>query len=293
MVFDTIERVKRIEIKSRAKNFDKANIPAKSKVIVVHHTFLPEWPEQRLAAPNIIFRTALFPALNNRQPRRNLVEEKLFSVAGIDVIFTGTQFNQTDLDVYLEILNIAKKTPLGSPIRFSAHSMLKALGRQTGKSQHKWLHSVLIRLRGGTVDMTDKNKRFFGGLIESGFKDEITKQYAINLNPKFAELFGFGMWATIDRDQRYALGNNSVAKALHAYYSSHTIPMPHRFDTLAGIAGLTNKNKRDIKAIIIKAHEDLKKINFLADYISYTETIEVSINMTPGQVRHVIRKTRK
>ena len=42
---------------------------------------------------------------------------------------------------------MARPVPLGTLIKFSAYSILKALGRNTGKSDHEWLHSVLTGLR--------------------------------------------------------------------------------------------------------------------------------------------------
>ena len=248
------------------------------------------WEDGRRAAPNAVFRSALFPALNNKKHRRYLEEERLFSVSGVDVIFTGKQFDQYDLDVYLELLNLAKPLPLGTPVKFSDYSILKAIGRQTGNKDHKWLHSVLIRLRGGTVDMTDHKKRYFGGLIEGGFKDEITKHYEVTINPKFAVLFGFGMWATIDREQRCAIGRNATAKALHAYYSTHAAPRPHSFDTLAQIAGLTNSNKRQRRADLIKAHDHLKTVGFLDSHEVNGDTITAHICHTPGQARYIAKK---
>jgi hypothetical protein len=247
------------------------------------------WEDGKRAAPNAVFRSALFPALNNKQPRQFIKAKAIFSVAGVTVIFTGEQYDQTDLDVYLELLNRARPLPLGTPIRFSAHSLLKDLGRNTGNSDHKWLHSVIIRLCGGVVDMTDHKKRYFGQLLQGGIRDEITNNYEIVLNPKFAVLFGLGMWAKIDRDQRRALGRNSTAKALHAYYSSHAAPGPHRYDTLAQIAGLMGPNPRKLKASIIKAHAELERVGFLAGYEAKPETIEVRTRQTPGQTRHLTR----
>lgn len=286
MTLDNLdERMKNIVEKARAKTKAAGTATPKTAEIVQ----LDFWEDGKRAAPNAVFRSALFPALSN-QTRQFIKEKKLCSVSGVDVIFTGEQFDQTDLDVYLELLNLAKPLPLGTPIKFSAHSLLKALGRQQGNKDHQWLHSVLIRLRGGTVDMTDHKKRYFGGLIEGGFKDEITKQYEITINPKFAVLFGFGMWASVDRDQRRALGRNSTAKALHAYYSSHAAPCAHRYDTLADIAGLTNSNKRQRNMTIIKAHEELKKVGFLSGYEVKAETIEAMPYMTPSQNRHIAKK---
>ena len=272
------------EVQLKPEKQSKALQP-KAKVVQ-----LDFWEDEKRAAPNAFLRSALFPVLDTKKERRFLKEEQLCSVSGIDVIFTGQQFDQSDLDVYLELLQLARPFPLGTPIKFSAYSLLKSLGRNTGNSDHRWLHSVLIRLRGGTLDLTDHKKRFFGGLIEGGFKDELTRQYEITINPKFAALFGFGMWATIDRAQRAALGRKSTAKALHAYYSTHAAPTAHNFETLAKIVGLNNPNKRDVKARIIKAHELLKKIGFLKDYESGEESIKAQINHTPRQNKHIAGK---
>jgi len=251
----------------------------------------PQWAEDRRATANAIFRSALFPALNNKQPRHYYLErERICSVEGIEVFFIGQQFDQSDLDVYLELLQIAHETPFGVECCFAAHGLLKALGRNTGKSDHEWLYSVLIRLRSGTVDMTDHGIRYFGGLIEGGFKDEVTKHYTISINPRFARLFKAGMWSSLDIQQRCALGRNQTAKALHTYYSTHAAPRPHRYEKLAALIGLQNKKSRDVRATIIKAHEELKRIRFLSAYEAELETIKVKINHTPGQARHIVRK---
>jgi hypothetical protein len=251
----------------------------------------PQWAEERRAAANAIFRSALFPTLNFKEGRAFLKEQKIASVEGVEAFFTGEQFDQSDLDVYLELLQIARKTPFGVECTFTAYSLLKALGRPTGGDHHKWLHSVLIRLCAGTVDMTDHRVRYFGHLIEGGIKDEITKHYTISINPKFAQFFKAGLWATLDIEQRYALKRNQTAKALHAYYSTHAAPGPHSYEKLAALVGLKNKNRRDVKATLIAAHDELKRIGFLLDYEEAgAETIKVTINHTPSQARHIVRK---
>ena len=253
----------------------------------------PQWSDERRAAMHAAFRSALFPALNFKEGRPFLKEKRLASVEGVAVIFTGEQFDQSDLDVFLELLNIAKETLLGVECSFSAYSLLKTLGRATGNANHKWLHSVLIRLRSGTVDMTDHKIRYFGGLIEGGFKDEITKHYTISINPKWARFFKAGLWASLDNNQRRALGRNQTAKALHAYYSTHAAPGPHSYRKLAELVGLENSNKRDMKANIIKAHEELKRVGFLSDYEAGANTIKTTINHTPSQTQHITGKIAK
>jgi hypothetical protein len=254
---------------------------------------LPLWPEARRAAPNAVFRSALFPALNFKD-RRPLFREQqaIAAVGGITVFFNGERFDQSDLDVYLELLDLARQHPLGNECAFSAHGLLKRLCRQTGNTNHKWLHKVLIRLRTSTVQITDHKKSYFGGLIEGGFKDELDRHYRVTINPKFAALFGYGMWSSIDRNQRHEIGRNPTAKALHAYYSTHAAPGAHSFNTLASIVGLDDSNKRRQRNRIIKAHELLasERIGFLKRYEIKGNTITVALKPTPGQARHIAKK---
>ncbi len=250
----------------------------------------PQWANCRRAAPCAVFRSALFPALK-RQKRPFLKEHQIAAVDGVKVTFTGEQFDQSDLDVYLELLHLMKEQPSGTDCTFSAYGLLKSLGRSTGKANHKWLHSVLIRLCGGVVDMTDHEKRYFGQLLQGGTKDEITKHYTLSLNPRFAALFR-AAWASLEHEQRRSLRRNPTAKALHAYYSTHAAPGPHRIDTLAAIAGLTDKNPRKVKMKIKAAHDLLasEEVGFLSGYEVSGDTIKAHINHTGGQLAHIAKK---
>ena len=219
-----------------------------------------------------------------------LKEERLCAVEGVEVFFTGERSDQSDLDVYLELLKIARQSPFGTRCHFSAYSLLKALGRATGKANYKWLHSVIIRLCAGLVDMTDHQIRYFGGLVNGGTKEEGSRHYKVKINTDFACFFKAGLWASLDNQQRCALGRNQTAKALHAYYSTHVVPGPHSFEKLAGLIGLSNKQHRDVRANLIEAHDELKQIGFLSGYEVREDTVKPTINHTPSQNRHLVRK---
>ena len=259
-------------IQERAKNKKKEKPLEASDSI-------PKTKNGQIAAPNVLFRSALFPALSNKTERKQFKKENLFSVGGLNVTFTGEQFDQSDLDVYLEILNIANSYHIGEKIEFSAYSMLKALGKSTGGDQHKWLHNVLFRLVEGTVELKDHQHSYTGSLVNSFLKDEITKHYKVWLNPAYAVLFSNGLWSGINKEQRQAIGKNPTAKSLHAYYSTHTNPAAHKIETLAKIAGLENKNKYMIPNTIIRAHEILcsEKVSFLESYEINENKIKANI----------------
>jgi hypothetical protein len=250
----------------------------------------PPWADDRRATAQAVFRSALFPALNFKKGRPFLKEKRIASVEGVTVFFTGEQFDQSDLDVYLELLQIAHETPLGMECNFTAYSLLKALGRKTGKTQYRQLHSQIIRLCAGVADMTDHGVRYFDSLVHGGTLDEDTKRYRIFLTASFARFFKAGLWASLDIQQRCALGRNQTAKALHAYYSTHAAPGPHRYETLAKLIGLENSNKRQCKADIIKGCEALKRVGLFSDYEAGAEAIKAAINQTSSQSRHIVQK---
>lgn len=250
------------------------------------------WGEDYRVAPNAVFRSALFPSLHPTQKEKRpfLKNEDIFCVTGLKIFFTGEQFDQSDLDVYLEILNMAQHFPLGTPVKFSAHALLRALGLPTGGSNHARLHEVLIRLCGGVIDATDHGKRYFGQLLNGGIRDELTMNYEIIINPNFAVLFGFGMFSKIDLEKRRALGRNNTAKAIYGYYATHINPTAHNVETLCNIAGIKGKNR---KSTIIKAHEAMKAAGILSNYTDIGDTIKADIIPTASQTRAILKQSTK
>ena len=199
---------------------------------------LPLWPDAVRAIPNAVLRGALF---NVAKARENCTSLTLIaSVSGVEIRFKGERLNQTDLDVWEQLLHLARLQPVGSQIRFNTKTFLRTLDRQTGKTQRDQLHEEIIRLRSGTVDLlwTEDRKRFFGGLISKGFKDEETQEYIIELEPRILELYQNG-YSHIDHDQRQMLGSNNIARWLHAFYSTHEHPYPYKVTTLRDLCGST------------------------------------------------------
>jgi len=101
------------------------------------------------------------------------------------------------------------------------------------------------------------------------------------------------MYAKIDLAKRRALGRNNTAKALYGYYASHINPTAHNIETLAKLAGLEGKNRRDVKASIIKAHEAMKAAGCLLDFTVQGDSIKADVNPNPSQARAIIKQASK
>jgi len=160
-------------------------------------------------------------------------------------------------------VHLARQHPLGHVCGFTAHGLLRALVLHTGNSDHKWLHSVIIRLTACAVQITHENKTYFGSLIESGVKDELTKHYNIKLNRDLIRLYGGTQWTAIDWKQRQYLRRHPLAQALHAFYSTHAKPHPIKLATLKEVTGSRNSQPASFKRQTRQALKALVDLGFL------------------------------
>lgn len=203
---------------------------------------LPLWPEAVRAVPNAVLRGALFSVATEREAytTRTLIA----TVEGIEIRFQGTRPNQTDLDVWEMLLHLARLQPLSSEVQFTAHAMLKALGRGTSGKHHEELKQQITNLAAGLAEITwTKERKTFGGtLISNYFRDEDTGLYVIKFNSGFGKLYSNGH-TSIDWDQRKSLGRNNIAKWLHGFYSSHEQPYPYKVETLQRLCGSTSPRR--------------------------------------------------
>ena len=111
-----------------------------------------------------------------------------------------------------------------------------------------------------------EGKTYFGPLVKSGLKDELTNHYRIELNRELIRLFGENQWTALDWQQRQQLRGKHLAQALHAFYSSHRQPFPVRIDTLRGYVGSKNQQKAGFKIKLRNALDDLQEIGFLSGH---------------------------
>jgi TrfA protein. len=236
---------------------------------------LPLWPEPKRGTPNSFIRSALFAAIQSKD-RVFLKEATLASQKGIAVKFTGEQLNQEDLSVWETLAHLARQHPLGCMCEFTAHGLLKSLGQHTGQTQHKQLHSTIIRLTACAVEITHEGKTYFGQLVKSGLKDELTSHYRIELNRELIRLFGENQWTALDWQQRQRLRGKLLAQALHAFYSSHRQPFPIKLDTLRGYVGSRNVQRAGFKVKLRIALDELVTIGFLTSYDITGDTVTVS-----------------
>ncbi len=214
---------------------------------------LPLFHKEAPAAPNAVLRSALFPAIHSKD-RQFLNNELIASIDGVEVKLKGEQLNQDDLETLLAVEDLAREQPDTLTCQVSERGLLKLLGRRSGSDAEKALNESLVRLE---QPVTVKMGRFSysGGFIQHVYKDEETKRYVIQLNPRLGALLRSG-WTALDTDTRRKLGGKPLALWLQAFYATHEKPYPYKVETLRELSGSRTGRLRKFRENLKKALDD-------------------------------------
>jgi hypothetical protein len=185
----------------------------------------------------------------------------------------------------MQIVHLSRQQLPGFSVTFSAHALLTALGRGSGKSQHEWLKESMARLGGAFVEITFHGRDAFG---EKGFlryyRDELTQRYVVELTESMLRLFEEG-YTYIEFEQRQKLRKQPLALWLHGFLSSHAAPFPMKIATIHRLSGSGSKTLRDFKYRLGKALEALVNIGTLASFEFADDMVKIKRQPTPSQQR--------
>lgn len=251
---------------------------------------IPSWPASMRGTPNACLRSALFAGIQGNERIAYKKRTLLAAVDGIEIRYLGVQLNQSDLDVWMQIVHLSRQQLPGFSVTFSAHALLSALGKGTGKSQHEWLKESMARLGGAFVEMTFHGRDSFG---EKGFlryyRDEKTQRYAVELTESMLRLFEDG-YTHIEFEQRQKLRKQPLALWLHGFLCSHAAPYPLKITTLHRLSGSSTQNIRDFKLRLRRALDALMTIGTLEGYRIDEDSVKIKKHPTPSQQRHLDSK---
>lgn len=271
------------------KRGEKAAATAKTQQLA-----LPFWPEEVRSVPNAVLRGALFTVSKERAVLKELTP--IAAVDGIEIRAKNDRLNQVDLDLWEMLLHLQRLHPLGNRVEFTAHAMLKVLGRTTGGKDHQWLDNALARLIGSVVEIkwTRERKAFAGALVSSFFRDDDTGRYVVKFNQEMATLYGQGH-TYIDWEQRQALGQNNLAKWLHGFYTTHAAPFGYKVETLQKLCGSTVERLGDFRKLLRTALAKLVEIGAIGGWQIEADTDVVTVEKEPTttQRRHLARSKRR
>ena len=226
----------------------------------------PDWPDDRRGAPNEVIRSAIFGVVRTGR-RKRVLDLPVAGPAGSNITITGWRLDQYDLDIWLEVMHLARNMKPGETVRFTLRSMLKRLHStvNTGSADLKWVHARLYNLGETLIKFDDGRYEGVAGALLGSFRiDNETGEAVVRTNPELRAL-----WESIthlDIEQRRSLGQNQLAKAIHAALASHITWMPIRLDTLMTRVGAEYTRLRDFKAALELVLADFKAREWIHGY---------------------------
>ena len=218
---------------------------------------LPVIPQETRPAVNVICNSALFAAVQGKD-RQLLNDAHLDTQDGVEIIFSGQQFNQDDHDVLMQLVYLASQHELGEPITVSAHSLLKALGRGTSGKEHDQLKAEIERLVKGTIKLKTKRFDYIGHLIDDAQQDKETKFWMYRANATLQKFYDVNNYTLIDWESRKALKGKDLARWLQLQLASHAHPFPMKVETIRRLSGSRAKSLRHFREQLRIALNDLK-----------------------------------
>ncbi len=224
---------------------------------------LPIIPTSTRAVVNDIASSALFAAIQGKD-RAILNDEPIAATGDTHIFFSGEQLNQDDHDVFMLLVFLASTQPAGQYITVSAHSLLKALGRDTGGKQHQQIDAEIKRLTKATVEIKNKRYTYIGHLIHDAVKHEESKHWIYALNEKLVTLYGASRYTLIDWEQRKRLKGKDLARWLQLEIARHALPFPVKVETLRERCGSTVKKLFHFRAMLKTTLETLKAEGHIA-----------------------------
>lgn len=228
----------------------------------------PLWPEPKRGVPNYIVRSALFAARKKIVASEALRDEVIFSQGDIEIKYTGQRLTQAHLDVYEGVMHLAREQQEGKKIHFTAHGLLKLIGRRTGGQDRKRLFLTLTDLTATSINIRHKSgKVYWGSLLPEGHHDEETGLYSISLNRDLIKFFESG-YTLIELEQRHALARSPLAQHLHGWILSHNKPFPV---TVAFLKDLSGSDTKELK----KFRQNLKAALQKLVYIGVIQSWEI------------------
>lgn len=225
----------------------------------------PLWGDPQRGVPNDLVRCALFAAAKGIDGQYN-EDVPVFCQAGLTIKYSGPTLTQDHLDVFEAIMHLARAMPEGNAVRFSAHGLLKLMGRSTGKSDHERLLRSLKHLTTTAISIErEGGDVYWGSLLPEGAAKPSEGRYSVVINRNLIKLFDRG-FTVVEWQQRKALARSPLAKHLQLWLSSHDKPFAVTVQYLRDITGSQTKNLKHFRQNLKVALNKLKDVGVLADW---------------------------
>lgn len=221
--------------------------------------------------PNDYARSSLFTARNKREPRRTLMQEKLFHYNNhVSILYTGIELRAEDDEiVWLQILSYGQSVALGLPFEFSIKDLVRDVNWSKNGRNYDRARECISRLKANEVLALNSKAYGKSGAISliqnyAAVNDAEGKptRYRVWIDPNLIVLFAGNTFTShcweIYRDL------SPVARRLADYIESHKHPHPLTLAAFRRMCGSSDANTTSWRQTVKRACSEIEAAKIAA-----------------------------
>lgn len=216
--------------------------------------------------PNDYARSSLFAARNKREPRRTLMQEKLFHYnEHVSILYTGIELRAEDDEiVWLQILSYGQGVALGEPFDFSVKDLVSDVAWSKNGRNYNRARECISRLKANEVLALNSKAYGRSGAISlihnyTAINDADGKptRYRVWIDPNLILLFAGNTFTS----HRWEIYRNllPVARRLADYIESHQHPFPLGLEKFRQMCGSSDANTTSWRQTVRRACAEVQK----------------------------------
>lgn len=200
------------------------------------------WSDNMRALPNDYARSALFTVRNKRTPRAALQNHLIYHVnKDVTITYTGVELRAEDDElVWQQVLEYAKRTPLGDPVTFTFYELCQDLGWSINGRYYEKAEECLSRLQASAMQFASKRigrleslsliRRF--RVLDRGKK---SSRCQVMIDEEMVMLFAGDHYSKFIWEKYRKL--SPTARRMFDYFASHQEPYPMKLETFRLMCG--------------------------------------------------------
>ena len=203
---------------------------------------LAPWGDDMRAMPNDLARAALFTTRNKKTPREVRQQHVIFHVnKDVLITYTGIELRADDDElVWQQVLEYAKRSPVGTPVSFTFYELCTDLGWPINGRYYDKAEECLTRLQAtamqfssgriGRLESVSLIHRFRG--LDRGKK---TSRCQVEIDEEMVVLFAGDHYSKFVWEKYREL--SPTARRMFDYFVSHKEPFPLKLETFRLMCG--------------------------------------------------------
>jgi hypothetical protein len=228
------------------------------------------WPDSQRASPWLLGASALFTVRNARTPREYRETFHLYHVnKEVLITYTGSELRAADDQlVFLQVLEYAKRVPIGAKVCFTFYDLCEILGWHSNGTYYRTAEKCLTRLmatslqisspRSGHLESISLIRRF--RILNKGKNNQTCE---IEIDPEIVMLFAGNDYPKFAWKQFLSLP--PIARRLFDYFALHREPFPLSLKDFCGMTGSQSSRANKWAEQVRGAVEALKTSGLVTD----------------------------